>query len=525
MYFGTEPYPEGDPVHTPVPADGQEGVPPGTTTLSWSKNYLGCGNGKKVELYWGVVDDPNFWIQTPTKIMALADVNSFDLGDAIGGAIVLQPDQVYYWALKYDPNECNDDEDELLEGPTWSFDTINRPPVVDAGLHYERWQDGVATAIVLALDASYTDDGLPVGGNLTYTWSETLSGGATTPGYDSRTIEDPTVTFSTAGDYLLKLTIHDNDGGAQDQVGEDTTLIRIFANSDDRLRAHYPLNTDASDSVGGHNGSLVDNPVFNPSGQVDGAIELDGTDDLFSDGLSDFVEIDDTGSDPNWQADTWENSDLIDGMTVSAWMKLDEDGWSTSWEAIVAKNNSSWELQRNGSSNNLRFVLQGSIGEATSSVATDVTSGWHQVVGVYDRNTIKIYVDGLLEGTGDANPLNLEAESNFDYLGQPINDQDWQVPKAAGKVRIGAGSNITGDLAFAGLIDQVRIFDAAVPKWAEHAGTPGIVEMYRTDGGHVNCDGYMEADVNEDCYVTLADFALVAKDWLECNDEANALCD
>jgi hypothetical protein len=145
---------------------------------------------------------------------------------------------------------------------------------------------------------------------------------------------------------------------------------------------------------------------------------------------------------------------------------------------------------------------------------------------VYDRNTVKIYVDGLEAGSVNAGTLDLTAESNFDKDGQPINDKEWQVPKAAGKVHIGACSNVTGDLAFAGLIDQVRIFDAAVPWWAQYDGTPGIVEMYRADGGHVSCGGqYVASDINEDCFVTLADFALAAYDWLECTNVADEDCD
>jgi len=201
-------------------------------------------------------------------------------------------------------------------------------------------------------------------------------------------------------------------------------------------------------------------------------------------------------------------------------MKLDADGWSKSWESIVAKSNVSWDLQRDNNNQGVQFNIHGGIGVSPSSV--DVTSGWHQVAGVYDRNKAIIYVDGIATGSVNASPLDLETSI--------YNDQDWQIPKSAGKIRIGAVSNYSesgepADQSFGGLIDQVRIFDAPIPKWAEHTGTPGIVEMYRDDGGHVSCDGYMEADVNEDCYITLADFALVAKDWLECDDEANADCD
>lgn len=41
----------------------------------------------------------------------------------------------------------------------------------------------------------------------------------------------------------------------------------------------------------------------------------------------------------------------------------------------------------------------------------------------------------------------------------------------------------------------------------------------------VKLDGLlMQADVNEDCYVNLADVAMMAEDWLECNDPQNVEC-
>jgi len=186
LWFG-DTYPGAYPVNTPDPGDDAEGVPPdpipntpaGTTTLSWLRDFFG-GRPPQIELYWGKQDDPNFWYVPgeAVKIMALADVNDLDLKDAIGGPIYLQPDEVYYWALKYeDPNDGNWGVPELAEAPIWGFDTINKPPVVNAGLHYDKWQDGIASPIKIGIDASHTDDGNPVGGNLTYTWSETLSGG------------------------------------------------------------------------------------------------------------------------------------------------------------------------------------------------------------------------------------------------------------------------------------------------------------------------------------------------------------
>jgi hypothetical protein len=37
--------------------------------------------------------------------------------------------------------------------------------------------------------------------------------------------------------------------------------------------------------------------------------------------------------------------------------------------------------------------------------------------------------------------------------------------------------------------------------------------------------GYISGDLNQDCYVNLEDFALLASDWMKCSDPANAACD
>jgi hypothetical protein len=538
------------PTKNPDPSDGEEGVPPGTTVLSWETLNF-AGRYPKVEAYWGTQDDPNFWGYTggggePIQISYLADANEIyhhqiDLSaipGPLGGPIVLQPKQIYYWALKFeDPNIFEQfaywGNPVLLKGPTWSFDTINRPPTVDAGLHGTKWLPSAGLAKV-GLDASYTDDGLPVGGPLTFSWvSNPACPSCFTP---SPNVEDPNFETSTPGDYILTLTV--NDGDPCTSEDSDSVLVRIIANDDDRLRGHYKLDetvglvasdSDNSDPCDTHPGTLEDNPVWQPAGgQVAGAIELDGIDDdpCSADGKGDFVSIDDTGSDPNnatWDVgyeDSWENSGLVDGMTVSAWMNL-ANGWTKGWQAIVGKSNYSWELLRDATNEGVSFSVQGGIGNAVTSADADVTSGWHQVVGVYNRNEVAIYVDGLAEGTVSAGTINLETN--------PQNTQDWQIQKAAGKINIGQTNNLDtpdSDLSFEGLIDQVRIFDAAVPWRADEVGTPGIVEMYRADGGHVSCgNDHIESDLNGDCYVTLGDFALVALTWLECNDVSTADCD
>jgi len=215
-------------------------------------------------------------------------------------------------------------------------------------------------------------------------------------------------------------------------------------------------------------------------------------------------------------------------------MKLDGNGgWDDSWESMVTKGNASWELQRAGSGDGVQFNFRGNDGSVPwSQGGTNSASGsnlpvndggWHQVVGVFDRNQVIVYVDGL---EGNATNTNIKKIAKgpggvkigtTTGVGSDENETPWNEDRSTW---------ITESNTFGGTLDQVRIFDAAVPWRADEAGTPGIVELYRADDGHPSCGGvYVPGDQNQDCTVTLADFALVAQDWLECNDAATAACD
>ncbi len=78
---------------------------------------------------------------------------------------------------------------------------------------------------------------------------------------------ETSATFSTPGDYILELTVNDGFGHPEGKTGSDNTLIRVFANDENRLRAHYELNGNTLDSdvlPGGdtHNGTIVDDPGY-----------------------------------------------------------------------------------------------------------------------------------------------------------------------------------------------------------------------------------------------------------------------
>jgi hypothetical protein len=499
-------------VHAIDPANGTSVDPDSVDTLVWERDAIMPGDLEpEVEVWWGDSDanDVTFWSNSE-KIM---DQNDFDslvltgISTAEGSILPLDPDRDYYWALKHEDPESGTGL-PLLEGPVWSFDTSNERPVVDAGSDYDKWLSAAVPGpaeVTVSLDGGYTDD-LLGGGPWTTTWSKVSGSGSVvfSPSGDGGTTgnaEDVTATFSTADNYELKLVV--NDGSLD---GEDSIFVRVFANDDDRLRVHYKLDettgliaddSDDSDPCDIHDGTVIGDPNWQPeAGQVDGALEFYGE--------GDYIELDDTGDANDLDGDgfSWENTDLIDGMTVAAWIQL-PTGWTSSWQCVVAQHSDSWELLRYENNDTIGFGIKGDVGTAFSTSQSVSDGKWHHVVGVFDRNTVKLYIDGTLETTNPAGAT--------------------QIPMGSGKIRI--GSTNPWDIAYTGLIDEVRIYDAAVPYIADNPGAPGILDIFRDDGGH-GCGGvYAVTDFDQDCYTGLSDFAIFAAEWMDCFDVVNPICD
>ena len=521
-------------VHTPDPEHQAEGISYVTqTTLSWQRKSIE-GRSPLCEVWYDVQDEPNTidFYNLAVKLMNLADTNSIDLTNTLIGNIPLTKDRYYMWQVRFeDPNlgfwGVGTAPEDLMQTSIWWFDTVNRAPVIDAGLNVTKWTDSFPVKIRLYADVD--DEGLPdPPSEVELTWT---ADPCSTAEFSDDKIPDPNVIITALGDYVLTLKADDTE-----KVSYDTVLIRVFDSADDRLVAHWKLDEvsgEPQDSEGGHHGTKVGDPTQGVAGQVDEAILLDGD--------GDYITIGDTGTDPNVVGKpgeatehSWENQ-IEDGITVSAWMKL-TDGWSKDWETLVGKGNHQWELSRSGDTgtdDGVQFNLRGqgteddatrfSAGAITpvSTANFDVTSGWHQVVGTFDGNKVVVYVDGLPAGSADAwfdkialSPAPITIGTTT-YLSDDADGfTPWNEDRSTWNAEV---------FVFGGTIDQVRIHDAAIPHWADYAESPSIVETYRTaDGGHVSCGGvYRTSDLNQDCYTTLADFAEVAGTWLECNDIGN----
>ncbi|HEY7412402.1 MAG TPA: FG-GAP-like repeat-containing protein, partial [Vicinamibacteria bacterium] len=105
----------------------------------------------------------------------------------------------------------SDEANNAYDSRVFLTDTPNQRPQVDAGPD----RSTEAPAMTVALDATVTDDGLPVG-TLGFAWGKVSGPGDVA--FGTATAEDTTATFSVPGAYVLRLTASDADLTHADDV-------------------------------------------------------------------------------------------------------------------------------------------------------------------------------------------------------------------------------------------------------------------------------------------------------------------
>lgn len=154
---------------------------------------------------------------------------------------------------------------------------------------------------------------------------------------------------------------------------------------------------------------------------------------------------------------------FLEGATkysLCCWFKSDYEG--TSWKRIIALgNHTRAHLDINPIIQKVRFFISK---DGTSSVYSSVNSTtlcydgqWHHVCGTFDNGKIKLYIDGVLEGsaTGDATTYTTTG-------GQQL---------AIGAVTNGGGM-------FKGSINDVRIYDECLSPMQVKLISQGLVAHY-----------------------------------------------
>ena len=233
----------------------------------------------------------------------------------------------------------------------------------------------------------------------------------------------------------------DEFDGATTYTGDVWSFMTGPAITDPDLLGWWKLDKDqgsvAIDWSGYSNhGTLVGGPQW-VAGNIEGALEFDGTDDYVD--LNDPAKLRITGN-----------------ITLAAWIRSEGVG---SERNIIAKGyvfdpHGEIRLQLNGSNYNVGSLDSNGQHEVSAVGADADISQWVHVAGTYDGSNWNIYRNGQLLNT---------AENSVGA-----------VPVAVGWA-IGARGGDMVDQLFEGLIDDVRIYDRALTQ-AEIAGIMAVQE-------------------------------------------------
>jgi len=225
-------------------------------------------------------------------------------------------------------------------------------------------------------------------------------------------------------DVQIRLRIESGYGGSEEAIWIDNLVVSVCGTLDQPPStgpiAHWPLDEPsgptAQDVEGGHDGDLIDGPVWAP-GLVDGGLSFDGVDDYVN------VPHQDTLS--------------FSSFTISAWVR---PAALNGWRIVMSKGTSAdlnYYLGTHDDEISMGFLNVGVWTEFETTNANLETGNWYHLAGTFD-DTIgeaKIYLNGarLHTATTGASP---PACTDDLMIGTTVFDEFWS-----------------------GLLDDVRIYN------------------------------------------------------------------
>ena len=234
-------------------------------------------------------------------------------------------------------------------------------------------------------------------------------------------------------------------------------VVALSANADAALRHRYSFTSDASDSVGGANGTVVD-PGVPTAAFAGGKLDLtanvgNGSNNIVEDA---FVDL------PNGIVTAATNGGTAGQLTVEIWAQSAENrnwaalfsaGTSNGGEGVSPGGNNSDYIQiipQNGQNGRIRTTTHrtgvGAEGFVDFSSAMSTSQTTH-LVSIFDQSgglpgTVSLYVDGTFIGS---NPIAAGLS-----IGAMTDNNNW------------LGRSQWPDSLFDGWYDEVRIYDHAL---------------------------------------------------------------
>ena len=186
------------------------------------------------------------------------------------------------------------------------------------------------------------------------------------------------------------------------------------------LVASYSFENNAQDGSGnGLDGTIRGNPAF-----VEGIAGMA----LSFDGVNDFVDLGNNAA-----------FDITDQITLSAWVNPNDAG-NGQHNPYVGKGDQAYAIKHANSNTIEFFIYDGGWFTANVSVDDSFNGEWHHVLGTYDGNELKTYVDGVL-GATTVHQGSIDIQTHNLTIAQ--NSQET-------------------DRYYEGVIDEVKIYDRAL---------------------------------------------------------------
>jgi hypothetical protein len=213
-------------------------------------------------------------------------------------------------------------------------------------------------------------------------------------------------------------------GASQDPAGAiEKELSKRQVYEANGAVSYWALDGNADDAIGSNNGQIMGGADCSVEGRVGGACDFDGTDD--------YILI----------SDNFDTSDLQGDFSFSAWIKADN---FNNYKRIISIRSN--YIDTNSFESDLAFhtangdslIFYATSGGYVLSTAKSINE-WYHVVGVKKGTSLKMYVDGKIDG-----PTN----RNSNYVGKD------------GRATIGRA--FYAEAFFNGKIDEVAIFKKAL---------------------------------------------------------------
>ena len=390
-------------------------------------------------------------------------------------------DTNYYWkVVGYEPNSVSGLNDIPVVGQVTAFTTAPQTPVItvhpDPFSAVDAGDSLVLTANGLNGNFQWYKDGSPIFDGADYA-------GTTT---NALTIND--VQLADEGYYTMKVI---NTPLEDESMPARVMITRLTSYYDFETTSVVDGNTVFVDSIGGFPAVLMQDAASAGLPTIDDANQLALS-------MGNYLVLDnaDHATDPNGQfLQIYPGVVDYEDITVTAWLHMNSYlGWSRLFDFGINGDTTMFFTPDNGSGSAFFTIRKQGVDGDSIGTQWLSTGQWYHVAITLTGNNGRLYLNGERVGginTGmTVNPIDLGATINY------------------------IGKSFYPDPEFDGFIDELKIYNYAL-------STNDVAQQYLDIVGGSVCDvdglDDMTYDLNDDCKIDLADFALVANDWLNDN--------